>query len=675
MPKRLWTAGAAVLLLLLMLFEVALSTRHQSPSWDEGDHIYSGYMNWKEGQYALNPEHPPLVKLIATLPLLPLQLKTVPRQGRYFKDEAYFGGRELLFRNGPANGGLYSVDMLLFRVHMAALVFGLLLGGLLFLATREMFGDLAALIALTLFVFDPSVLAFAPMVATDTGAACGFFAAVYTFYRFVRRSTVSRALVCGVACGLALAAKHSVVLLLPVLLLLAGAEAIARARARQPDLARSLRTLGLGTAAIAAAAILVLWSIYGFHYAMHPSGVIMPPLSAQVAALPLHEQGLITFFARFHLLPESYLYGMVDVLSVGDNTPTFLLGKVYEHGLWYYFPLILSLKFTAATLALLVLGLVALISQSVRLQARRHARELLFLALPALFYLAVAMAGPLNIGVRHILPVFPFTFALIAAGAAALARRSRPAAAVVGVLLLAHAADSLRTFPDYIPYGNVFWGGSAQTHRWFSDSAADWAQQLKEVKQWTDRNHVQHCAFAYFAEPFLHPQDYGIPCTLLPTFDSRDQEDLPVPAVVHGPILVSFGDLNGFEFGTKLLNPYQCLFDRKPDAQIGNGIAVFYGDFALPEAAALQFEHHAFADAAKNPSTALAAARQAVALVPNGFESNRALAAALTAAGDPNGARAAYRIVQQRITDMEPSARAIWEPVITASMAKLPAQQ
>ena len=76
--------GAVLLLLLVMMTEVALSTRQESPSWDEGDHIFSGYMNWKTGEYSLNPEHPPLVKLVATLPLLPLDLKIPPRQGRYW---------------------------------------------------------------------------------------------------------------------------------------------------------------------------------------------------------------------------------------------------------------------------------------------------------------------------------------------------------------------------------------------------------------------------------------------------------------------------------------------------------------------------------------------------------------------------------------------------------------
>jgi hypothetical protein len=126
------------LLLVVMAVQVALSTRQESPSWDEGDHIFSGYMNWKHGEYDLNPEHPPLVKLIATLPLLTLQLKTAPRQDRNFKTEAYYGGRELVFRNAPQYGGLYTADTLLFRVHMAALVFGLTLALLLFLATQEM---------------------------------------------------------------------------------------------------------------------------------------------------------------------------------------------------------------------------------------------------------------------------------------------------------------------------------------------------------------------------------------------------------------------------------------------------------------------------------------------------------------------------------------------------------
>ncbi len=197
MHSRYWVGAAVCALLLIMVAEVGLSTRQESPSWDEGDHIYSGYMNWKHREYNLNPEHPPLVKLIATLPLLSLDLVTAPRQGRFFKSEAYYGGRELLFRNDPKYGGRYTADTLLLRMHMTVLVFALVLGLLLFAAGREMFGTTAGLIALTIFVFDPTILANAPYVATDTGAACGLFASVYTFYRFVKVMQWRRALLCG----------------------------------------------------------------------------------------------------------------------------------------------------------------------------------------------------------------------------------------------------------------------------------------------------------------------------------------------------------------------------------------------------------------------------------------------------------------------------------------------
>ena len=112
--KRLGATGAACVLLILLLVETGLSTRHQSVGWDKGDHIFAGYMNWKHGIYYLNPEHAPLVKLVATLPLLALDLMTAPFQGRNFKSEAYFGGRELLFRNAPQYGGRYGAALKIF---------------------------------------------------------------------------------------------------------------------------------------------------------------------------------------------------------------------------------------------------------------------------------------------------------------------------------------------------------------------------------------------------------------------------------------------------------------------------------------------------------------------------------------------------------------------------------
>jgi hypothetical protein len=665
--QRGWINAAVVLLLLIMAAEVALSTRQQSPSWDEGDHIFSGYMNWKNREYSLNPEHPPLVKLIATLPLLPLNLKIAPREGRFFKSEAYYGGRELLFRNDPKYGGHYSADTLLFRIHMAVFFFALMLAVLLFLGTQEMFGSIAGLIALTLFVFDPTILANAPFVATDTGAACGFFASVYTFYRFVKQSNWQRAALCGLAVGFALVTKHSAVLLLPVLLLLAVGELIGRWKTEQNWPRRYALRLVAGMAGVAAIALCVVWGVYSFRYAMHPVGVQMPPLAGQMASLSPLLRSAISFCAAHHLLPESYLYGLVDVQRVGLETPTYIFGKVYEHGQWFYFPAIVSLKWSIGVLGLLALAIYAFTTGRVH-----RPREVFFLALPALFYLAVAMAGPLNIGVRHILPIFPFTFALIAGGTAWLVQQRRVWIYPVAALLLWHAVDSVRVFPNYVPYANALWGGPSKTNRYFSDSATDWAQQLKQTKQWIDAHNVQQCSFAYFAAPFLLPSDYGIPCKPLPTLDTKFEGDIHVPPVVHGPLLISYGDLNGFEFGSKLQNPYQKLFERQPDDVIANGVAVFYGDFALPEAAAIEYEQRSRTLLKKDPKAALTEAQGAVTLVPNGFEANLVLGDAAAALKDWTTAQAAYSIALTHIAEMEPTAQQQWRPILEKKIAALP---
>jgi hypothetical protein len=664
MKERYVVPGIAFLLFLIMVVEVGLSTRQQSPSWDEGDHIYSGYMNWKNGEYTLNPEHPPLVKLIATLPLLPLDLKIAPRHGRFFKSEAYIGGRELLFRNDPKYGGKYDADTLLFRVHMAATVFGLALAVLLFVAGREMFGASAGLIAMAIFVFDPTFLAHAPFVTTDTGAACGYFATVYLFYRFAKKMCWQRALACGVTLGLALTSKHSAIVLIPLLGILAIGELAGRWKAGRRFPMQDLRNTALGMSIVGAAGLFVVWGVYSFQFKMHPVGVTIPTMKEAVHTLSAPMQWFILTSAQLHVLPESYLYGLADVQSVGESWPTYFLGHIYAHGLWYYFPTALSIKWTVGTLALLALSLWVWGTGKIRLP-----RELFFFATPAAVYLAVAIASPLNVGQRHILPVFPFVFLLVGAAAAWLLKRSKPWIYVVGILLVAHAAESAHSFPDYLPFGNALWGGSSNTHRYLSDSAVDWGQQLKETKAWLVQHNVKQCTFVYFANPVLLASDYDIPCQVMPTSDNP--EEVPVPPIVHGPLLISYSNLGGFEYGTWVRNPYETFNRRAPDDVIANGIAVYYGDYKIPEAEALAYIKQAHKNLQRDPGAALIAARTAVELVPNGFDANRTLGEVLAATGDKEGARAAYSIAASRVQEMEPSAQAHWKPIFERTLSSL----
>jgi hypothetical protein len=205
-----------------------------------------------------------LVKALAAIPLLPMHLKAPDPKGiAYFKDEAYSDGRDFIF----GNGGEAEADRIIFRARMAAATLSLLLGLLVFLAAREMFGDGAALFALALVVFEPNMIAHGAYVTTDMGISCFMFASIYALYRYVKAPSVRRLTVLGLATGLALASKHSGVLLLPFGLALIVTEILwpsPETRTNKRKVALRLTGAFLAASTIA---IVVLWAFYGFRYA------------------------------------------------------------------------------------------------------------------------------------------------------------------------------------------------------------------------------------------------------------------------------------------------------------------------------------------------------------------------------------------------------------------------
>src|ERR1700751_1184470 len=192
--KRSWVKIAAVMFLLLVLeFQLLYSVNHESLTLDEGDHIFAGYMSLKHHDFGLNPEHPPLVKMIAAVPLLRMNLREPQLQNRYFKTEAYLSGRDFIFGNDH--------EQVIFRARMGASLFALLAALLAFLMAKEMFGPGAGFLALLLIVFEPNFLAHGALVTTDTGAAAALLASIYAFYRYVKSPSWDRVVVLGLAAG------------------------------------------------------------------------------------------------------------------------------------------------------------------------------------------------------------------------------------------------------------------------------------------------------------------------------------------------------------------------------------------------------------------------------------------------------------------------------------------
>jgi Dolichyl-phosphate-mannose-protein mannosyltransferase len=654
-----------VCLLLILGLQLFFSIRRESQTWDEANHIFAGYRSWTHADFGLNPEHPPLLKLLATIPLFSSPLKTPQLENRYFKEDAFLGGKDFLYKN--------NAESILLRTRMAAASLTLLLAVVVFFATREMFGKYAALIALTLLAFDPNLLAHGALVTTDAGLSCFMFASIYAFYRWVKTPSLWRMAIVGIATGLALAVKHTGFLVFPILLLLAVCELVRyqiTERQTQNTLGKHVLKFAVALCGITLISLVLLWSFYGFRYAARPNGLqLNPTLSAYIQGLKPRESWIISTIARRRLLPESYLYGLADVRLTAEYYTSFVLGKIYAHGVWFYFPIAFLIKSTIGFLALLLLTAVAIAARRLN-----RWREILFLLVPPIFYLVVALTVGMNIGVRHILPVYVFLSVLIGGAAWALIRQNRRWTYVVVAFLVMHAGSSLRTFPVYIAYANELWGGPSQTYKYLTDSNVDWGQQLMAAKQYLDERGVKDCWFEYFAAGVVEPSYYGIPCKPLPTISTLWlNQEIPVPATIDGPVLISASNLSGFEFGPGSLDPYGQFRQLAPTAVIEHGIFVFDGHFDVPLASALsRIQKAQNYLAAKQTEAALTEAQAAVTLAPNAVQSQMMLGDVLQVMGEVGGARSAYARALQLAQTIEPEFQIRSIPAIEEKLKSIP---
>ena len=482
-PRR--AIQVAIFLLIVLALELCISGRQQSQTFDEADHIFAGYRYWKCLDFSANPEHPPMLKLLAAVPLLTLDLQTPPLCSVSRND--FLDARTFLYSN--------DADSILFRTRLFASLFTLALAVLLFGAGLTIFGPEVAVLALAIFVFEPTILAHGFLVTTDMAVTCCLFASVVAFYFYLEKRSTRWLVATGIATGMTLAAKHSGLLVIPILTALAAVDVFSGrtefAGDQNAPSTKRFAWIARSSLAILLIAYVTLWCFYGFRFKS-----ASPPANDFVAAGQLASDSsvdrnahsrLLRTALRMHILPEPYLYGLRHVAAIArTGGPAFIFGKLYPSGRWYYFPAVLLVKWTVGFILLLAassLGISGLKPQ--------NRRALWFLALPPLIFLAACLPAKLNLGVRHILPVFPFVIVIAAAGAWELCRHRPAAKYVVAALVLAHAASSMASFPSYIPYSNELFGGTSHTYRVLGESNVDWGQSLKAIRGYVQRELCQ----------------------------------------------------------------------------------------------------------------------------------------------------------------------------------------
>jgi hypothetical protein len=567
---------------LTLLFVLGFtSQRSKSAVYDEPVHFAAGYTSLRFGEFRFNPDHPPLVTRFAAAPLLAMDVRFPAGDPAWAMGRPYEVGRRFLYR---WNDG----DRLLERGRSMILVLAAGLAAIVFLWTRALWGFPAAALALLLAVTSPDVIAHGQVVTTDMGAALFIFAAVAAFERATSRLTATRVIVAGLALGAALATKFSAFILLPVLGLLALAVAFRgdplTVAVGRPErvLDRPARKLAATAAALVlmfAMAFACLWAAYGFRFAATPDPSfeavipwdrLRPDEPALAKAVDVMREG--------HVLPEAWLWGFVRFFKHQQARPAFLLGTHSDEGFWTFFPVSFAVKTPVSLLALL--GVAVWLTLSRRLRGRADA----FLWIPLALYAAVSLTRGINIGHRHLLPLYPFLF--VAAGRAATwaatAWPRRGPAIVVGLLAAWHAGAALWIHPHYLAYFNEFAGGPRGAYRILVDSSLDWGQDLRGLKAYMDSRGIPRVKLSYFGT--ADPAYYGIECDLLPGY-------LPLPREVvrsfaRGDVLaISATNLQGVYLDAADRPMMERLRREKPVGSVGHSILIFRPDFGWPETA------------------------------------------------------------------------------------------
>jgi hypothetical protein len=484
------TLTIAALLVCVGIARIALTYTIFGPTYDEPWHVAIG-MEWLQwGTYTYETKHPPLAR--GAVALGPYLAGVRSQVHRDIAQE----GVSVIYEDGNAifeSGGNLWRNLALARA--GTLPFFVLASAVTFLWARRWFAPAASVWAVALLAAAPPILGHAGLATVDMACAAATLAALYQLLRWIESPDWRRAAWLGAAIALAFLTKLSSLAFLAACL----AVALAACARRIPWRA------ALRHAAIAAAvAFLLMWACYGF--TLIPFEAAWGP-HPRIDALLADHPGLAPVWSSLASLPlplTEFITGVRDVSrhnAIGHDS--YLLGQYRSTGWWYFFPVVLAVK---TPLGFLLLAAVALVSLLHR--ARRLPWQQVLTALFPLAILAVGMTARIDLGVRHILPIYPL-LALVAAHGTAVTihRRGFRGTALAPVALVAWTFfDSIRAHPDYLAWFNQL---APQPERVLAESDLDWGQDLERLSRRVRDRGIPRLSIAYFGSALM--QSSGLP--------------------------------------------------------------------------------------------------------------------------------------------------------------------
>jgi hypothetical protein len=510
--------------------------RHYSPTFDEGAHLVAGYSYWRTADFRINPEHPPLAKLLFALPLMLNEPELRSLDGELLQHGNHWQTSRWFLANSPVQ-----IDRLFYQARLVNLGLGALLVLLIGWWSNRMWGRAAAILSAWLAAFDPTLQAHSCLLTMDVALTLFSTLTFYLLWEFLRSPSPARLIGVGSALGLAVAAKFTAVFIVLLVIVVVGLHMVAGGQFRLPrkpeDLDGSLK---------------------------HRLGEAIGPL-VRIAVIA----GLVLAATYFGLGLPAWGKGIKEQLvRAGRANMTYLNGTLTAHGVSNYYPIVFALKTPIGVMLAVGAGLLF------ALRKPRCWIDLNLLIVPAMGYFALTMFSGIDLGARLILPVFPFLYVLAGRLGYSLSDRLECAGAGIGLGALVITVVSVRSVdPQQIAYFNELGGGPANGYRRLADSNVDWGQDLKALKEEMDRQQVPIIYLSYYGT--IEPEWYGIRHQSLPGFgritpapSDRVPADAPVKLLA-----ISVNNLLGLYLDDPAM--YRWLLDRQPAFRVGYSIHVY----------------------------------------------------------------------------------------------------
>lgn len=524
------TALACFALLLVFAAVSWTAIDSKGATYDEPYHALSAWLQLHFGDFRMDNEDPPLWMYWASIPNGNAALKadfatpvwtTMPQQVVH----QWYWGVVTLYRtagNDPV--------ALIHRCRAMMLMMAVALGACIARWAWQIGGAVAAIAATAVFSLDPNFIAHGSLMKNDVVFALSMFLLAWELWKAGKRLTAWGIARIALLCIVALTVKFSglvAVTLVPVLLGM-------RALLPQPWLVLG-GVVKSKTSRLLVAAVLVtfsmvvsfagIWAVYGFRFRPTPQTGVwlnMTELSDRAMQNRIIANGGedstaqsvavdAALLANKHgLLPQAFLAGFLFTYANAQAHPAFAAGQISMVGWWWYFPFAMLVKTPLATI------LAAVVAATIAIHRRAFGWTALCLAVPLVIFLGSAIHSNFNIGIRHILPIYPFAFVAIGWAAGAIWNGGNKFGRVILCGLgIALALESLAAYPDFIPFFNAIAsncdGGKINL---LGDSNLDWGQDLPLLAEWQRGHPGVPIYLSYFG--YEDPAFYHIRYTPLP---------------------------------------------------------------------------------------------------------------------------------------------------------------